>query len=178
MKNTTTRFKLAFVSVSILSLLFGGAQSAAGAANARTWDGGGATAIWTTLANWDIASVLNNGDTVTFATAFTSGTAVDIAAPRIISTLTISTTTDFSLSAGALTISAGTLTRSAASGTTTIYSAVALGANGTWTIEGNLTVGGVISGNFYLDKLGAGTLVLSGANSFGGVLYVETGTLS
>ncbi len=58
--------------------------------------------------------------------------------------------------------------------------AVSLGGSRTVTVTaGNLTVGGVISGNtFALNLSGNGTLTLSGANSFNGGLTVSAGTLA
>lgn len=60
--------------------------------------------------------------------------------------------------------------------------AVALNANDTLTVTAStLTIGGVISDNGYgysLSKAGAGTLVLSNANTFSGNMNVSAGTLT
>jgi autotransporter-associated beta strand protein len=58
--------------------------------------------------------------------------------------------------------------------------AVALGASRTVTVNGgNLTVGGVISGSsFSLTKAGAGSLTLSGANTYTGGTTLSAGTLN
>ena len=57
--------------------------------------------------------------------------------------------------------------------------AVALSANRTLTTTANtLTVGGVIGGAFSLTKNGAGTLTLTGANTYTGITTVSAGTLS
>jgi fibronectin-binding autotransporter adhesin len=56
---------------------------------------------------------------------------------------------------------------------------VSLPATCTLTVFANtLTVGGVISGGGGLTKMGAGTLVLSGANTFGGTVTLTEGTLA
>jgi autotransporter-associated beta strand protein len=58
--------------------------------------------------------------------------------------------------------------------------AVAMNATRTVTVNSsNLTVGGVISGSgFGLTKAGAGTLTLSGANTFTGPVTINSGTLT
>ena len=45
------------------------------------------------------------------------------------------------------------------------------------TMEGNLTLAGAVSGGGSLVKAGAATLVMSGSNSFGGSLEVDSGVL-
>jgi fibronectin-binding autotransporter adhesin len=57
--------------------------------------------------------------------------------------------------------------------------AVTLGANRTVTVSANtLTVGGAISGAFTLTKAGAGTLTLSGTNTYSGLTTVSAGALT
>ncbi len=69
-------------------------------------------------------------------------------------------------------------------GAVTINPAVILGAAQTWNVDGggangsSLTVANVISGNgFALTKTGAGTLNLSGVNTFNGGLTIKGGTV-
>jgi fibronectin-binding autotransporter adhesin len=55
---------------------------------------------------------------------------------------------------------------------------VTLGGNRTVTVNAKtLTVGGVIDGSYSLTKAGAGTLVLSGANTYSGATTVNAGSL-
>jgi len=100
----------------------------------RTWDGGGSNANWDTVNNWDNNATPATTDDITFASGFTSGTSINLNGNRTVNTLTISTTTDFSITNSTLTITAGTLTRSAASGTTTINSGIVLGTAAAWNI--------------------------------------------
>ena len=56
--------------------------------------------------------------------------------------------------------------------------AVTLGGNRQVTVTaGTLTIGGAVSGNYSLTKAGAGTLTLSGANTYGGNTNINAGTL-
>ena len=57
---------------------------------------------------------------------------------------------------------------------------VILGTNQTWNINGgeNLSVSGIVSGNYGLSKAGAGMLVLTNANTFSGGTTVNGGTLA
>lgn len=62
----------------------------------------------------------------------------------------------------------------------TMNNAVALGANQNWDVNTSrtLTAGGVVSGAYKIDKDGAGTLTLSGTNTFTGGLDHNAGTLN
>jgi len=143
-------------------------NSAQAAVTVRTWDGGGGDANWGTGANWDNNAVPAANEAVSFASSFgTGGTTISLgASSRTTDNLQITTTTDFSLNNNTLTISTGEITRSAASGTTTINSAVAIANDGVWNVSGNLTVAGVVSGKKQLDKTGTGTVTLGAANDF------------
>ena len=79
-----------------------------------------------------------------------------------------------------MTIATGSFSRSAASaGTQTITQPVILGANAVWDLAGSgqVIVSGEISGDYSLEKRGAGTLNLSGPNSYTGLTRVQNGTL-
>ena len=64
--------------------------------------------------------------------------------------------------------------------TTTFANPVILNANGSFEIgeERNLTLSGVVSGESGLDKIGEGTLTLSGDNTYSGATTVTEGTLA
>ncbi len=176
-KQNSTCPPLFLIAIVLLAVaLFG---TSAHAAVVRTWDGGGADAKWDTVNNWDNNALPATTASIVFATAFTSGTSIDLNGNRTIADLTISSTTDFSLNNNILTISGGDITRSAVSGTTTINSDIALGAAANWNISGNLVANGIVSGAFAITKNGTGTLILGGvsANTYSGLTTVNDGRL-
>ena len=99
---------------------------------------------------------------------------VVLTADMSVNSLTFNDTTPVTIGVGStLTLnSAGTGASSAISAnqSATINCGVALAANSTWTVASamSLTVGGVVSGGFSLSKAGAGSLTLTGANSYSG----------
>ena len=130
-----------------------------------TWDANGAAAgtggagTWnTTSARWFDGAVYGPWSAVTFDNAIFSGTAGTVTLSGAIRAhnLTFNTT--------GYTVSGGTLTLG---GTTpTIHTGVALA-----------TIGSVISGTAGLTTSGAGTLILSGNNTFTGGTTIGAGTL-
>jgi fibronectin-binding autotransporter adhesin len=108
--------------------------------------------------------------------------------PTLGSNLTINTLTFTPTGSGATLSGAGTLTimdgitvQTGVAGTETISTPVALGASQTWTVtdtDSTLVGSGVISGAFVLTKAGAGTLLLSAANTYSGGTTVSAGTLA
>jgi autotransporter-associated beta strand protein len=152
----------------------------------RTWDGGGANDNWDTVLNWDNNALPANTDDVVFGTAFTSGTSISLNGNRTVNSFTINTTIAFTISNNTLTLTSGTLTRNDVAGTEndhTIASAITLGANALWTINGagNLIISGAIGdgvNTFGLTKEGTGTLVFStSAMTYGGDTTINAGTL-
>ncbi len=90
--------------------------------------------------------------------------------------------------AGTLTLSGGLTVQgvansgvyiAAAGNDLNISNAIALGASQTWTINTGrtMTASGIVSGGFGLTMAGAGTLVLSGTNTYTGATTVSAGTL-
>ena len=82
---------------------------------------------------------------------------------------------------GGTTINGGTI--SATTGTSSYADAITLGANSTVDVDGTqLTLSGVINdgagNNFGLTKTGNGILVLSGANTYGGAVALNAGTIN
>src|SRR5678816_2401043 len=149
------------------------ATASAQAANI-TWDGGGSTALWNDPNNWSGGPPIAPNDAF-IGSGFASGTDIVVNNAYTINSLTINTTTGFSIGRAAfndnmyLVLDSGNLTRQNVSGTEAdqfLDLNVILGANGVWNIAGSnsLTVTGFI-GNFAnttmsLTKTGTGTLVL------------------
>ena len=163
--------------VPALALL--GSPQATGAT--RTWDGS-ADSNWSNTANWSGDTLPSaNNDTASFAGTFgVGGTAISLNGNQNTGTLSISTTTDFSLNNNTLTLGTGDITRSATSGTTTINSGITIGNDATWNIEGNLIANGIIDDageNRTLTKSGTGTLTLNNNNTFADGLTLSAGTL-
>jgi autotransporter-associated beta strand protein len=160
----------------------------------RTWTGGGANGNWSTAGNWGGAAP-GNGDKLTF-----------VGSTRLVNTNDLSALSvpwlkfnagGFSIYGNALTVT-GAITNS--SGNNAINAAVTASGplrlqsdvgtltlaggvdnNGqTLTVDGagNTTVTGVISDTGALTKNGAGTLQLSGANTYTGNTTINSGTVT
>jgi autotransporter-associated beta strand protein len=152
-----------------------------------TWDGEGASANLSVAENWD-------GDTLpSFAgysrAVFASGGATaTVDTPATFTKMVFNANTNFTVASGAgvLTLCAGGIKAgvpSTASRTYTLAEDLVLADHQFWSVTNNgsgattLHVSGAISdgGNaFNLTKRGNGVLILSGDNSFGGVMMIET----
>ncbi|MCX6719769.1 MAG: autotransporter-associated beta strand repeat-containing protein, partial [Candidatus Staskawiczbacteria bacterium] len=150
------------------------------------------TGNWNTAGTWtncnsttpqtgDTAEIMA-GHTVTLDTAPTvTGVTVDATGVLATSTNGITVTGDVTANgtisgATAITVSG---TSNAIYGSGTISAPVTLGA--TYTINvasGNLAISGIISGGYGLAKIGAGTLTLSGNNSYTDATTISAGTLA
>src|SRR5437667_308654 len=87
----------------------------------------------------------------------------------------------YTLSNKAITLGAGGLADSSAAGTNTISFAVSFAATRTVTVSNagtTLTISGVISGAGGFTKSGAGTVVLSAANTYSGVTTINAGAVA
>jgi len=147
---------------------------------ARTWDaGGGGATGWATNANWDGDLIWAAGDSALFS-AGTAAADMDVNASAI--WINFNNAAAFDITAGG-----STLTISTATGITTsdafaygIAAPVTLGASQTWDVfnGSTLTVSGAVGGAFAITKASAGTLVLSGVNTYTGATNINLGTVS
>ena len=152
-----------------------------GRAATVTWVGNAGT-NWNLAANWSGAGVPAPNDSLAFPNAGTAGASLnnDLPAGRTFNGVTFVTgaTNAFTFSGNAFGLN-GTIANSSA-GIQTINNAIILAANGTITASAtNIVLGGPISdagSSFGLTLGGGKTVVLSGANTFGGTLAINSGT--
>jgi autotransporter-associated beta strand protein len=137
--------------------------------------------------NWSGGALPGNNATVTFGSNFNSGNP-DLNGSRQVGNVVINAIGPFTIvgkGSDTLRINTGNITRqNIALGEHVISTQVQLGNHGTWAVEGlpafgKLTVSNTVSGAgvFGITKTGAGTLVLSAANTYSGDTAVQAGTL-
>ena len=144
----------------------------------QSWTGSSTNANWTTGPNWQSGNVPAANDLLFFGFMGSQGALLtnDIAAGRIFNGLTYQSTGDpLTISGNSIGLNGG-ITNSGTA-TQVINNPIVLSANGTVNAASPVTLGGAISGNFNLTKIGTSTLTLSGANSYGGSLFVNAGTV-
>ena len=161
---------------------------------------GAADVNWNTAANWRTtvaggvptgvspSSITNVFFVTTTPGAMNLTTSLGADTTIISLTFTNDATSPVSIGGNTLTLNAGAgngISVAANSAAHTISSNVALGASQTWTVNNApanaLTVSGVVSdggSGYALTKVGTGTLILSGANTYTGVTTITAGTLS
>ncbi len=165
-------------------------------ATTYTWNQTAAnTYAWTTTANWIVTSGpgstfpgANAGDTALFTNNIAGNTIVNITSSFTIAQLSVgdnSGSSTFTIQDGAgtntltITPAAGFGITKTGSGADVISCPIALGAACTVSVASSqtLVMSGIISGAFSLTKTTAGTLKLSGANTYSNGTTITTGTL-
>ena len=146
----------------------------------RTWSGGASDNNWSSALNWLGGVAPAGGDVLNFDGFVRLSPNNDSAAGTTYGGL------NFAASAGAFTLGGNSITLGGDINdntpvlTQTVNLALALNATRNVTVAdtGFLTLGGVVSGStFGLNKLGTGTLTLTGANTFTGPLSINAGVV-
>ncbi len=141
---------------------------------------------WSVGANWTGYTPTTAGDAALFGSAITAPRTVSVDSPQIVSFLRFNNANAYTLGANGssnLTLNNGSSSAvvSVTSGSHTIAENIALLSNASLTAASStqLTVSGVISGaSRSIDANGAGTVVLSGVNTYTGTTTVSNGTLT
>lgn len=146
----------------------------------RTWDGGsGSNSNWSTKQNWGNQDLVALDDLV-FAGALRLSNTNDTGAGTTYNSITFNSGAGaFVLGGNQITLG-GNVVNNVATTVQTINLALALNGNRQFNSVGSssvLQVNGIISGGFGIEKTGAGTLTLGGANSYTGSTTITSGTL-
>ncbi len=150
---------------------------------AVVWNGS-SSALWNTGGNWVGGSIPGNAQIAVFDSTGTGRTAVTLdPGPNTIAGLEFDTTAPAYAISGTNTLTlAGTLPyiqQKSASNQTLSFTTLALGNNTVADITGagNLAISSIISGGYDLirDGTGTGKLILTGANTFTGGVFINNG---
>ena len=143
-----------------------------------TWTNTAATGDWSDPQSWDGGAVPVTGATPVFGSG--GDACVVDTVSRTVSSIVFNRAADFTLRGSGdagLTIQNGIIASN--NFTYAIHTPITLGRANTWNVNrgGTLQVSGAVGGDASLTKDGAGTLELSGNNSFTGGVILKDGTL-
>lgn len=145
-----------------------------------TWNGGGTDDNWSTAANWNGTAMNATGDFIQFS-GTNRLTPVNNFATSVIGISFLSSAGAYVLSGNAVTL-AGDVTNSSTTTLETINLGLNLSSTRTFNAAaGGLLIGGVIgqtASGQSLVKTGAGTMTLTGANTYTGATTIQQGTLA
>jgi fibronectin-binding autotransporter adhesin len=143
----------------------------------RIWDGGGGDNLWSTAANWQNDTAPQANDDLEFPTNGVRYSPVNDFANTTFGSITLDDS-GYSITGNALSLTGNIVTTYAASNSTYSIDTNLVGSEGVNVAGGgSLVLSGVLSGSGSLIKDGAGTLTLSGANTYDGGTTVHTGKL-
>jgi autotransporter-associated beta strand protein len=171
MKQISPIMMRAFVGI-IASVIIGLASSAYAADG--TWTNLTSGGLWGNTANWQDGTIADNsGFTANFNTLnITSDNTAHLDSDRTLTSLIFGDTTTSSAGGWLLDNNGGSTNNLILAGTTPTITVNALGSGKSATITA------IIEGSAGLVKDGAGTLSLSGINTFSGGLFVKAGTVT
>lgn len=157
--------KLNLIALSFTSIQWSNAQSG-------TWTSS-ASGLWSEAANWSDSTVADGSDSIaSFSTLdLSSSITVSLDTPRTLSEITFGDTNP--LTSGSWIVNNNGVTDNVL--TLDGTSLVTVNALGTGA---SAEISAIIAGNSGLSKVGPGTLVLSGANTYTGTTYVDEGKLT
>ena len=194
MKKTTNIMKKALYFIVVAFITTTASDTIAG----NTWDGGGSSGSWSNSTNWDLDTLPSTGNPLSFVGNIQNNTTNNLAAvdPSFTGIIfqnngTVNNTNAFTLAGNRIILGGNIGTAANTTGTTItdiISLDIILNTNSTIntrqlspSVQHNLTISGIISetgGARTLTKSEAGTLILSGANTYTGATTVTAGTLT
>ena len=147
----------------------------------RTWTGT-TNGLWSNPSNWGGTAPVTGDDLVFPSGASNLSNTNDLTENTIFNSITF-TGSGYTLSGNRIILGQGLagITDSVASGGNTIALDIRVDATRDIVVSNtaeSLTISGRISGTGGLNKEGTGTLVLSGANTFGGILKINVGVVN